>query len=298
MEPTVGNKRKNPLALEKEESIRPGHKRLRSSDSLGPQSIPDALISPAEDGAVNIVNNGHHAAPKTEEGKVNGCRDSPLAETAGWESLQYGDDVLVQEPGIAACADGLAPPTCLTPAGHLQCSSEALLTADEDSLARPHLGAPGDSEDDFRQVMSSCCGLDSNQSFPTTEGIYSIEINTPSPQRREPTARTEPKSLTADVTAPKDVRSTESETDGLSSAAPTKSEELVSVHNPPFWRNSDNLCWLDSLLVALVNCQSLRKCTAKDEPQQSSVWQLMRGYEDVCASIQVHQRTGRGKLHR
>ncbi|TNN54733.1 SUMO-specific isopeptidase USPL1 [Liparis tanakae] len=277
VEPAVGNKRKKPSALEKDESVRPRHKRLRASDSLGPQSIPDAPVSPAEDGAANIVNNGHHAAPKTEEGKLNGYRDSPPAETAGWESLQYQDDALVQEPEIAACADGL------TAAGHLQGSSEAVLTADEEALARPHLGAPGASEDDFRQVMSSCCGLDSNRSFPATEGVYPIEINPPSPQ----TARTEPKSPTADV------GSAESETDGLSSAALTKSEELVSVHGPPFWRNSDNLCWLDSLLVALVNCRSLRKCRAKDEPQQSSVWQLMRGYEDVCASIQVHQRTGR-----
>uniref|UniRef100_A0A8C2ZA34 Ubiquitin specific peptidase like 1 n=1 Tax=Cyclopterus lumpus TaxID=8103 RepID=A0A8C2ZA34_CYCLU len=290
VEPTVGNKRKNALALEKEELIRPVHKCLRSSDSLGPQSITDALVSP-ENGAVNIVNNGHHAAPKTEEGKVNGYRDSPLAATTGWESLQYEDDVLVKEPEMSACADGFAPPICLTPAGHLQCSSEALLIADADEdVLSPHRGAPCASEDDFRQmksphgVLSRCCILDPKQSLSTTEDIYSAEINTPLLQ-------TEQKSLTADITACKDIGSTESEMDGLSSAVLTKSEELVSVQNQPFWRNSDNLCWLDSLLVALVNCQSLRKCKPKDEPQQSSVWQLMRGYEDVCASIQVHQQT-------
>ncbi|XP_068572142.1 SUMO-specific isopeptidase USPL1 [Cebidichthys violaceus] len=292
VEPIVGNKRKHTVALEKEELIRPVHKRLRSSDSFGTQSITDTH------GAVNVVSNGHCAAPETEEGKVNGYRDSLLAETAGRESLQYdGDDVLVKEPENATCADGFAPPACLTPAGHLLCSSEALLTADGDQPAlSPHRTAPGasEAEDDFRpvkgprEVLNRCCSLDSNQSFFTSEDIYSAEINTPLPLHNEQTARTEHKSLTADIGACKDIGCIKSEMEGLS-----KSEELVSVPDRPFWRNSDNLCWLDSLLVALVNCKSLGKCKPKVEPQQSSVRQLMRGYEDVCASIRLHQQTGR-----
>ncbi|XP_075957366.1 SUMO-specific isopeptidase USPL1 [Anarhichas minor] len=296
VEPTVGNKRKHGLALEKEELIRPVHKRLRSSDSHGLQYTDTH-------GAVNVVSNGHRAAPETEEGKVNGYRDSPVAETAGRESLQYeDDDVLVEEPENAACADGFAPPTCLTPAGHLQCSSEALLTADGDEPAlSPHRGAPGapEAEDDFRpvkgprEVLNRCRSLDSNQSLFTSEDIYSAEINTLLPLHNEQTAMTEQKSLTADIAACKDIGGIKSEMEGLSSATQTKSEELVSVPDRPFWRNSDNLCWLDSLLVALVNCKSLGKCKPEAEPQQSSVWQLMRGYEDVCASIRVHQQTGR-----
>ncbi|XP_068456563.1 SUMO-specific isopeptidase USPL1 [Clinocottus analis] len=302
VETSVKNKRKNALALEKEELITPGHKRLRSSNSLGPQSFTETLVTPAEHGALNIVNNGHHAAPKTEEGKVNGYRDLPVAGTAGWKSLHYEGDVLVKEPESAVCADGIAPPTCLTPAGHLQCSSEALLITDGDAPSlSPHRCAPGvsEAEDDCRQVKSShevlnrCCNLDYNQSFFKSEDIFSTEINTPLPSYNEQTGRTEQKSPTADITACKDIGDIKSELDGLSSSLLTKSEELVSVQNQPFWRNSDNLCWLDSLLVALVNCKSLRKCKPKEEPLQSSVWQLMGEYEDVCASIQVHQQTGR-----
>ncbi|XP_037604242.1 SUMO-specific isopeptidase USPL1 isoform X3 [Sebastes umbrosus] len=298
VKPTVGNKRKNALALEKEESIGPVQKRLRSCDleSLGPQSITDTLIGKAELGAVNVVSNGQHAAPKTDDEKSNGYRESPVAETTGRESLQDDDDLLDKEPEDAACTDGFAPPTCLTPAGHLQCSSEALVTVDGDEPASsPHRGA-SEALDDLRQVKSPPevlnrrCSLDSNQSLFTNEDIYSIEINTSSSPHNEQTARTEQKSLPADITACKDIKS---ETEDMTSTTITESEELVSVPSQLFWRNSDNLCWLDSLLVALVNCKSLRKCKPEDEPQWSSVWQLMRGYEDVCAAIQVHQQTGR-----
>lgn len=308
VEPTVGSKRKNASALEEEESIRPVHKRLRSSeiDSLGPQSITNTLVSQAEHGAVSVVGNGQHAASKTDCEKVNGYRDSPVAETTGPQSLQDGDDALDMASETAACTGVFAPPTCLTPAGHLQCSSEALLTADGDEPAlSPHSGAPGPSEAeaDFRQVkcspevLNTHCSLDSNQSLQTNEAIYLTEINTPSPEHNEQTERTEQKSLTAGVTT-KDTGGIKSETEDLFSATTTESEEHVPVPDQLFWRNSDNLCWLDSLLVALVNCKSLRKCKPKDEPQQSSVWQLMRGYEDVCAAVQVHQQTGRGKLNR
>uniref|UniRef100_A0A4W6FK48 Ubiquitin specific peptidase like 1 n=1 Tax=Lates calcarifer TaxID=8187 RepID=A0A4W6FK48_LATCA len=142
---------------------------------------------------------------------------------------------------------------------------------------------------DFRQVkshpevLSRRCNLASNQSVCTNEDIYSNEINTPSPQLIEQTAMTKQKSLTADITTSKDIESIKLETQDLSFTSLTESEELVSVPSQLFWRNTDNLCWLDSLLVALVNCKSLRKCKPRDESQQSSVWQLIRGYEDICA---------------
>ncbi|XP_028451804.1 SUMO-specific isopeptidase USPL1 [Perca flavescens] len=305
VEPTVGEKRKHPFALEKEELIRPEHKRLRSSenDSLGPQSITETLISQVEHGAVN-VSSGQHAAPKTDGGKVNGYRDSPVAETTGWESL-HKDYVLDQEPENAACRDTIGSSTCMTPAGHLQCSSEALLTSDGDEPAlSPHHGTLGTSEaeDDFKQVKSEVlnrrCRLDSNQSFFANGDIYSIGMNIPSPQHNEQAARTEQNSLSADVTACKDIGGFKSAAEGLSTTMITESEKLVSVPNRLFWRNSDHLCWLDSLLVALVNCKSLRKCKHKDEPQRSAVWQLMTGYEDICAAIQIHQQTGRDGIVR
>lgn len=302
VEPIVGNKRKNALALEKEELIKPAHKRLRSSepDSLGPQSTTDTLIGQAEHGAVNVVSNGQHAAPRTDGEKVNGYHgDFPVAETKEQESLQNEHDVLDKEPENVAWTDGFAPPTC-------SASSDALLSADRhEPVLSPHRGASGISEveDDFRQVktppevLNRPCSLDSNQSFFTNKDIHSTEINTPSSQHSEQTARTGQKSLTADINTYKDTGGIKSVTEDLSTTTITESEELVPVPNQLFWKNSDSLCWLDSLLVALVNCKSLRKYKPKDEPQESSVWRLIRGYEDVCAAIQAHQQTGRGELN-
>uniref|UniRef100_A0AAQ4PSP1 Ubiquitin specific peptidase like 1 n=1 Tax=Gasterosteus aculeatus aculeatus TaxID=481459 RepID=A0AAQ4PSP1_GASAC len=276
--PTVGTKRKNCSALETEELISPAHKRLRSG-------VPDMLSSPAQRGAEGAVLNGHHAAPKTEDSKANGCGDSAGVETAGRESPQHEDDVLVKEPANAACGDALAPRTCWTSAARRQCSSEALLIGDrDDPVVSPRHAAPGtpEAEEDFGP--SKRCSLGSNPPSFTSDHNYTAEIM---PLHNGRIARTQWKTLTADVPECEDVPM-----ESLSSASPSKSEDLVSVANQPFWSNSDNLCWLDSLLVALVNCKSLIECKPKDEAEQSSVWQLMRGYEDICASIRMHQQTG------
>ncbi|TMS14143.1 SUMO-specific isopeptidase USPL1 [Larimichthys crocea] len=306
VELTVGNKRKNALALEKEELIKPARKRLRSSelDTLGTQSITDTVISQTEHDAVTFVSNGQCAAPKTDGEKVNGYHtDSLVSGTTGWKSLQDEDDVLDEEPENPAPADGLALPTCSVSAGHLQSLSDTLLTNGDETVRSPG-GALGIStvQDDFSQAKSLPEALNKpsicSQSFFTNEDIRSAEINSPSPRHNEQTARLGQKSPAADITTCKDTRVSKSETEALSSTTRTKSEELVPIPSQLFWRNSNHLCWLDSLLVALVNCKSLRKCKPKDEPQQSSVWRLIREYEDICAELQVHQQSGRDGIMR
>ncbi|MEQ2314685.1 hypothetical protein AMECASPLE_014718 [Ameca splendens] len=80
---------------------------------------------------------------------------------------------------------------------------------------------------------------------------------------------------------------------GFHSESRDLSDELVSVPKQLLWKNSDSLCWLDSLLVVLVNCKSLRKLGLEHEPQRSSVWRLLREHEAICAAVQAHQQTGR-----
>ncbi|XP_034063135.1 SUMO-specific isopeptidase USPL1 isoform X1 [Gymnodraco acuticeps] len=298
VEPSVGNKRKK----EGGELIGPVHKRLRlnESDSLGPQSITDDLMKEAGQGALNCVINGQHAAPKAGDERVNGYKDSPVVETPLQESLQYEDDILDQEPENATCTDVFASATRLTPAGLLQCSSEAALTSDAAEVALSHHRVSPDvseAEDDVCQensppeALNRRCSLDSDQS---SFAIDSNGINTPSPPHNEQTARTAKKPLTTDSITCKDLDSIKSKTECLSpTRITTQSDELVSSPNHLFWNNCDNLCWLDSMLIALVSCKSLRRSKPKDEPQQSSVWQLMRGYEDVCAATQLHQQTDR-----
>ncbi|XP_029135223.2 SUMO-specific isopeptidase USPL1 [Labrus bergylta] len=258
VEPSVGSKRKNALAQEdEEEPIKPMQKRRRSSHQDS-QSLTDTHVSQAQHVALNILSNGQHAEPKTDSGKSNGCHwDSPVAE-AGWESQQENE--LDKKPEDVTCTDGIVS-TCKTAVGHLPSLLDSLLITDEDKR---------EAEENRR------CSLDSNPPLFTDTDIHSTQINTLKVQKSE----------TAENNTCKNITSVESET-------VAESDELVAVPNQLFWRNSNNLCWLDSLLVALVNCKSLRKCTAKDEPQRSSVRQLLQRYEDISADIQVHHQTGR-----
>lgn len=299
MASTIGNKRKNALALEKDELIKHSPKRLRSSelDSLGEQTVGDMPIHQAQHCPEHTVSNGQLVTPKTDGEKVNGYHQdlaSPGAGTTGWQSFQDKD---AAEPENTACTEDFSA-THPASARHLQSSSKALLTTDLNEPAfAPHCGVLGllEVQDDAKQVKShpealsrpAGSSLTFNHSGFPNKDVYS-----------ERTAWTEQKSLNADITTCKDISDFKLETKDLSSALLTESEELVSVPNQLFWRNRDNLCWLDSLLTALVNCNSLRKSKPKDEPQQSSVWQLIGGYEEICAAIQANQQTGRGTLKR
>lgn len=304
-EPTVGIKRQNATALENVDLIKPACKRLRSTehDSVCSQGTTGRLAGQTEHSTVDGISNGQHAAFKTDGEKVNGfLRDSPVVRTTRWELPQDKDDVLDMEPDNAASADGCAPPVT---AGDLQCSSEALPPSycDEPVLT-PHPGSPSASQvkEDLTheksppELLNRHCSLDSSQSLCTNEGICSTEVYSPLPQHNEQTARTGHKSLAADDITCKGAQGVKSKTEDLLSSMKTRSKDLIPVPNQFFWRNSNNLCWLDSLLVALVNCKTLRKCKPKDEPWRSSVWQLMKEYEDICAAIQVHQQFKRDGL--
>uniref|UniRef100_A0A665WGT9 Ubiquitin specific peptidase like 1 n=1 Tax=Echeneis naucrates TaxID=173247 RepID=A0A665WGT9_ECHNA len=207
------------------------------------------------------------------------------------------------QESVSLCTNPQASPdAAVTHTGHWQSSSESLSAISDEVAFSPHYGGPDISEDDTRRgeshpEMLRPCSLASNQSGFTDKDVYSTKIITPSCQLKEQTAKTQQKSQTPVISTCKGRGSIKSETEDRSSTSSlTESHELVSVPNKLFWRNSDNLCWLDSLLCALVNCKSLRKCKPRAEPQQSSVWKLIGGYEDICASIQIHQQTGRGKF--
>lgn len=306
VESTIGSKRKNTLVVEKEESMKNACKCLRLSelDSLGPHIISDRLTSGAEHDAVNTVGNGQCGSSRTDGEKVNGYqRDSSAAETTSCDYLQNEDVFLDTEPQNAACADSFAPPTSSALAGHPQSSSDTLLATDDvDPTLTLHHSALGASkvEGDLKQVMIPPEALnrhivDYSQSC-FTNNISLTEINN-STQHDGQTARMGQQSLAAGIPTCRDIQSIQSKTGDLSSTRIVESTELVPVPNQLFWRNDNNLCWLDSMLIALVNFKSLRKCKPKDEPRQSSVWQLMRRYEDVHAAIQVHQQASRGKLN-
>ncbi|XP_034540055.1 SUMO-specific isopeptidase USPL1 isoform X2 [Notolabrus celidotus] len=281
VEPSVGSKRKNVSTLEEEDSVKPLHKRLRSSQQT--QSLTDSLISEAECADVSFVSNGQHAAPEADDVKSNGYhRDS--AET-GCEPLQETSlESFCEEPEKESSVNGFVS-TCSSSAGRLQSSSDTLMI----TKGNKH---EVEEEDDFMQVENSPKTLNrcsSNQSAFLDEDVHTTVINTPSPQHNEQTARTGQNSSNADTSMREDTEGEKSETD----TRKMDSDELVSVPSQLFWRNSNNLCWLDSLLVALVNCKSLRKFKAQDELQGSSVWRLLQRYKEICAAVKVHHQADR-----
>ncbi|XP_074527644.1 SUMO-specific isopeptidase USPL1 isoform X2 [Halichoeres trimaculatus] len=279
VEPSVGNKRKNVLVLE-EESTEPLPKRLRSNqqDSHQTQSLTETLISQAENDDPDFLSNVQHAATKPEGLQSNGYhRCSPVAEEDSLECPQ-------EKAESPSCTNSLVS-TCLSSAGHLQNSPDTLLiTKGNESEA--------EEKDDFRQVEIPPKTLNrrhSNQSVVTDEDVYSTKIETPSLQNNEQKARMRQKSPHAENLMCKDTEDVKSETE----TKMTKSDEHVTVPGQLFWRNSNNLCWLDSLLVALVNCQNLRKLKAQDEFKESHVFKLLQRYKEICAAIEVHHQTGR-----
>ncbi|XP_051541743.1 SUMO-specific isopeptidase USPL1-like isoform X2 [Myxocyprinus asiaticus] len=86
------------------------------------------------------------------------------------------------------------------------------------------------------------------------------------------------------------------------------SAELVPVQPHLFWKNEDNLCWLDSLLVMLVNCKTIRETPCQNVRltdkltsapcSSSAVWNLCSAYDKTCAYLQSKQLQDEDKVTR
>lgn len=170
------------------------------------------------------------------------------------------------DPGTET-EDVLTPAPCTAVAGPQQSSSRTLFATDVETTRSPH--------DSASRV---------NGGFATAAA----------PQLTANTASASQESTGASIPACVEAQGVGSAAHESPSATATQSAVFVPVPDKLFWSNSNNLCWLDSMLVALVNCEGLRKHRPQDEPQESSVWQLIREYEAVCAAVQVHQQPGRG----
>uniref|UniRef100_A0A8C1K6U1 Ubiquitin specific peptidase like 1 n=1 Tax=Cyprinus carpio TaxID=7962 RepID=A0A8C1K6U1_CYPCA len=79
-----------------------------------------------------------------------------------------------------------------------------------------------------------------------------------------------------------------------------ESSELVPVQPHLFWKNEDNLCWLDSLLAMLVNCKTIRETPCQNvklideltsvSSSNSAVWNLCFTYDKSCATLKAKEQ--------
>lgn len=68
-------------------------------------------------------------------------------------------------------------------------------------------------------------------------------------------------------------------------------EELTVAPPHLFWKNEQNLCWLDCLLVALVHCQALREHRASLLDGASTVGQLLASYDQASLLVKAREET-------
>lgn len=260
----VGCKRNNKLAPGKEDLIEPALKRQRSNE-------PDANNIPG-----TLLNQAEQDVPTVAEGKVNGYhRDSLAVEKVRSDAPGFEDVVLAMGPEKGSCTEAFDLP------GHLQPPSKDLLNLDG-----------------VMPVPSSPCGglrvsgvEDASRGSPDTLSRHNCVVSNQSPFKDETiSSQHNAQSEHTSLSVCKHVDSSQSD-----AVEEIKTLELFPFPSQLFWSNSANLCWLDSMLVALVNCRSLKKCRPKVEPRQSAVWRLIREYEDICAAIQGRQQSGTGK---
>ncbi|XP_016409246.1 SUMO-specific isopeptidase USPL1-like isoform X1 [Sinocyclocheilus rhinocerous] len=79
-----------------------------------------------------------------------------------------------------------------------------------------------------------------------------------------------------------------------------ESSELVPVQPHLFWKNEDNLCWLDSLLAMLVNCRTIRETPCQNvkltdkltsvPSSSSAVWNLCSTYDKTCSYLKSKEQ--------
>ncbi|KAJ8342642.1 hypothetical protein SKAU_G00325700 [Synaphobranchus kaupii] len=90
--------------------------------------------------------------------------------------------------------------------------------------------------------------------------------------------------LEASSTAQQQVSPTVEQEDG-----PIK---MVPASSHLFWRNENKLCWLDAMLVALVQCRTLRKCAAGMPKKKSPIQRLCNRYSKACDLMKAEEQMG------
>lgn len=277
----VGSKRKNTFALGREDPIEPDHKRKRLNDN-----IAGTFRNQAEQVAPAVSGDKQTCLSRADVEKVNGYHRESLDVELGSNAPGVEDIVLDKGPE------------------KVPCSTEAFNLLTPSYLPEQRQPLPKDllNIDSVMPVLSSHCGAlrvsevgDISRSPHETLNFHSAVVGNQS--FKDETISSQHKAQLGQTSLSEHKHFDNIQQDEAS-VEEMKSSDLLPLPGQLFWSNSENLCWLDSMLVALVNCKSLKTCRPAVEPQQSSVWRLMKDYEDICSAIQGHRQPGSGEFGR
>lgn len=280
----VGSKRKNTFALGREDPIEPIHKRKRLNDN-----IADTFLNQAEQVAPAVSGDKQTCLSREDVEKVNGYHSESLDVELGSNAPGVEDIVLDKGPE------------------KVPFSTEAYNLLMSSYLPERRQPLPTDllNIDSVMPVLSSHSGAlrvsevrDISRSPHETLNSHSAVVGNQSFKDENISSQHKAQLGQTSLSAHKHFDNIQPDPEDEASVEEMKSSDLLLLPGQLFWSNSENLCWLDSMLIALVNCKSLKICRPAVEPQQSSVWRLMRDYEDICSAIQGHQQSGNGEFGR
>lgn len=285
VEPPVGCKRKNTLTPGKEDAIEPAHKRQRSIKADGAQNITSLLLGQAEQDGTPASDN-QPGLPRVDGERVNGYHQDPLdVEEEGGDGSGFEDIVSDTGPEKAPCTDVFNLFSSSYFPENLQPPSKDVLDIDG---VMPVLSSQSSQCGTLRVA-----GAEDNCGTTPEEGAVVSNQSTFKDENMSP--HHDAQSGRTPLSTCKHADNSQPDPEDKASVEEMKTSELFTLPRQLFWRNSENLCWLDSMLVALVNCKSLKKCRPEAEPQRSPVWRLIREYEDICHAVQGRQHSSRGK---
>lgn len=270
----VGCKRKSTFPVGREEPLEAAHKSQRLNEN-----IARSFLSREEQDAP-AVTGGNHGDVNHVHGHHRGSLDAGLGSPApGLE-----DVVVDQRPERVPCsAEAFNPlrPSCSPE--RLQPPRDLLNTGGVLPELPPRRAAPGASEvggisQSPRETLNPHSAVVGSRSFrdEAASWPHAAQLGHASFSARRHFGDIEP--------GPEDDAGVEE----------AEASDLLPLPGRLFWCNRENLCWLDSVLVALVNCRSLKRCRPAAEPQRSSIWRLIGEYQDICAAVQGRRQSGGG----
>ncbi|XP_072301950.1 SUMO-specific isopeptidase USPL1 [Eucyclogobius newberryi] len=271
VEPATGNKRKKSQTLVANEPSAPSPKRPRLKELESSESQTCA----SDDGDVHDIVDACNGPPLDVEERADahfGC-----SQTKRLDLRRQEDGGLDEDSGSCTDAQTVSLDTNCDIGNETIDIQEALAFKD-DRL---------NGEDN---CVANAPALDGDCGLPDIDAPSVRDI--PSPAQTKATETNEPV-LSADhhLSALSNIDVVHSETENVLFTETNPEEALVPAPVEVFWRNKDNLCWLDSLLVALVNLRTLRNVKPKDEHKQSTVWTLLAGYDEALAAVQSQRQT-------